>query len=347
MQLETSDSLARPRSKADTDIKIFSTAPQSINVSQEMYIEKVAEAARWSERAGCTGMLIYTDNGIVYAWLVAQIVIQSTTSLCPLVAVQPVYMHPYPVAKMVTSFGYLYKRQIYLNMVAGGFKTDLLALCDDTPHDMRYERLREYTVIIKELLNGSSAVTFSGNFYRVENLRLKPALPPDLFPGIFMSGSSDAGMKTAIALGATAVEYPNLAEEYASGSRTDSGIRVGIIAAETEERAWEIAYDRFPPDRKGQIAHKLAMKVSDSSWHKQLSELDRETGDGPSTYWLWPFKNYKTFCPYLVGSYERVSEEVAKYIKAGFTNFILDIPAEERDVMRARIVFAQASKKAA
>ena len=347
MQLETSDSLAAPRGKADTDIKIFSTAPQSINVSQEMYIEKVAEAARWSERAGCTGMLIYTDNGIVDAWLVAQIVIQSTISLCPLVAVQPVYMHPYSVAKMVTSFGYLYKRQIYLNMVAGGFKTDLLALCDDTPHDMRYERLREYTVIIKELLNGSSAVTFSGNFYRVENLRLKPALPPDLFPGIFMSGSSDAGMKTAIALGATAVEYPNLAEEYTSGSRTDSGIRVGIIAAETEERAWEIAYDRFPPDRKGQIAHKLAMKVSDSSWHKQLSELDRETGDGPSTYWLWPFKNYKTFCPYLVGSFERVSEEVAKYIKAGFTNFILDIPAEERDVMSAGIVFAEAAKKAA
>ena len=143
------------------------------------------------------------------------------------------------------------------------------------------------------------------------------------------------------------MEYPNLAEEYASGSRTDSGIRVGIIAAETEERAWEIAYDRFPPDRKGQIAHKLAMKVSDSSWHKQLSELDRETGDGPSTYWLWPFKNYKTFCPYLVGSYERVSEEVAKYIKAGFTNFILDIPAEERDVMSAGIVFAEAAKKAA
>ncbi len=347
MELETSDSPSMPRMKADPDIKIFSTAPQSLNFSPEIYIERVAEAARWSEKAGCTGMLIYTDNGIVDAWLVAQIVIQSTRSLCPLVAVQPVYMHPYSVAKMVSSFGYLYKRRIYLNMVAGGFKTDLLALCDDTPHDMRYERIREYTAIIKELLDGSSAVTFSGTFYRVENLRLKPPLPPDLFPGIFLSGSSDAGMKTAIALGATAVEYPNPAEEYASGSRGNSGIRVGIIAEETEERAWEIAYERFPADRVGQIAHKLAMKVSDSSWHKQLSELDGEPGVGPSTYWLWPFKNYKTFCPYLVGSYERVSEEVAKYIKAGFTNFILDIPAEERDVMSAGIVFAQAAKKAA
>ena len=80
---------------------------------------------------------------------------------------------------------------------------------------------------------------------------------------------------------------------------------------------------------------------------RAVPELDRETGDGPSTYWLWPFKNYRTFCPYMVGSYERVSEEVAKYIKAGFTNFILDIPAEERDVMSAGIVFAEAAKKAA
>ena len=78
-----------------------------------------------------------------------------------------------------------------------------------------------------------------------------------------------------------------------------------------------------------------------------ISKMCSIPGTGPSTYWLWPFKNYKTFCPYLVGSYERVSEEVAKYIKSGFTNFILDIPAEERDVMSAGIVFAQAAKKAA
>src|SRR5437667_8621755 len=222
-------------SKKELPVKIFSTGRQSVDGPQDTYLERVVEAAKWSEAAGCTGMLVYTDNGIVDAWLVAQIVIENTQTLCPLVATQPVYMHPYSVAKMVTSFAYLYKRKIYLNMVAGGFKTDLLALCDDTPHDMRYERIREYTAIIKELLNGSSAVTFSGTFYRVENLRLKPPLPPDLFPGIFLSCSSDAGMKTAMALGTTAMEYPNPAEEYASGSRNNSGIRVVIITAQTEE----------------------------------------------------------------------------------------------------------------
>jgi alkanesulfonate monooxygenase len=36
---------------------------------------------------------------------------------------------------MVTSFAYLYGRRVFLNMVAGGFRNDLLALADETPHD--------------------------------------------------------------------------------------------------------------------------------------------------------------------------------------------------------------------
>ncbi|HEY2930644.1 MAG TPA: LLM class flavin-dependent oxidoreductase [Acidobacteriota bacterium] len=331
--------------KYDPPVDVFSTAPQSADATPEAYIQKVVNVARWSEEAGCKGILIYTDNRLVDPWLVAQIVIQSTQSLRPLVAIQPIYMHPYSVAKMVSSLAFMYERQIYLNMVAGGFCNDLLALCDETPHDMRYERLREYTTIIKELLSNRSAVTFSGKFYRVENLHLKPALPPHLLPGIFISGSSEAGMATARALGATAIEYPRSGEEYAAreaGDHTNSGIRIGIIAAEDETTAWQLAHERFPPDRKGQITHMMAMKASDSLWHKQLSELDQEIQGQETCYWLWPFKNYKTFCPYLVGSYKKVSEELAKYIKAGFKNFILDIPAEKRDLQTAGIVFTKA-----
>jgi alkanesulfonate monooxygenase len=257
-------------------------------------------------------------------------------------------MHPYSVAKMVSSLAYLYDRQVYLNMVAGGFRNDLLALRDETPHDLRYERLGEYTTIIKELLTGKSATTFSGKFYRVENLLLRPPLPPRLFPGIFLSGSSEAGMATAKALGATAIEYPNPAEEYsaaASAARTNAGIRIGIITDEDEDKAWQTAHERFPADRKGQITHKLAMKVSDSAWHRQLSELDQKAEGQENPYWLWPFKNYKTFCPYLVGSYEQVAEELAKYIKAGFTNFILDIPTQEWDLRSAAIVFRKAGER--
>ena len=65
----------------------------------------------------------------------------------PLIAVQPVYIHPYSVAKLVSSLAFLHGRKVYLNMVAGGFVTDLDALADETDHDERYRRLVEYTTM--------------------------------------------------------------------------------------------------------------------------------------------------------------------------------------------------------
>jgi len=91
-------------------VRIFSTSPQSKDVPRGRYLHEVAEVARWSEDAGCEGILVYTDNSIVDPWLVSQVILQSTARLCPLVATQPAYMHPYAVAKMVASLGHLHQR---------------------------------------------------------------------------------------------------------------------------------------------------------------------------------------------------------------------------------------------
>src|SRR5687767_7123341 len=113
---------------ADDAVRIFSTCPQSKDVPRDRYLQEVVDVARWSEEAGCAGILVYTDNSIVDPWLVSQVILASTARLSPLVAVQPVYMHPYSVAKMLASFGLMYRRRLWLNMVAGGFKNDLIAL---------------------------------------------------------------------------------------------------------------------------------------------------------------------------------------------------------------------------
>ena len=165
----------------DVSLELFATCAQSSDGDRATYSQRVADVARWSEGAGCKGILVYSDNRLVDPWLVSQIIVQNTTRLCPLVAVQPIYMHPYAVAKMVASFGHLYGRRIYLNMVAGGFKNDLVALNDPTPHDKRYDRLIEYTQIIRQLLSETFAVSYEGEFYQVKNLKLTPALPADLF----------------------------------------------------------------------------------------------------------------------------------------------------------------------
>jgi alkanesulfonate monooxygenase len=327
-------------------LKIFSTCPPSLLERPETYLRQVEEIARWSEDAGCEGILVYTDNGQVDPWLVSQVIIEATERLCPLVAVQPVYMPPYSVAKMVTSIAFLRHRRVYLNMVAGGFKNDLAALNDMTPHDERYARLVEYTTVIQSLLRTADPVSLEGRYYKVTNLKLTPSLPADLIPGVFVSGSSDAGMHAARQLGAVAVEYPKPPAEYAAAPPVDgatSGIRIGIIARSEDAAAWSVARARFPEDRKGQLTHQVAMKVSDSSWHRQLSEVAETGSAAENPYWLVPFQNYKTFCPYLVGDYDRVAEDVARYVDAGYRTFILDVPASPDEMRHIGVVFERAA----
>src|SRR5713101_5911474 len=236
----------------DHGLKIFSTCPLSAQAQPGTCIRELQEFARSSENAGYEGILVFTDNGQLDPWLVSQIIIEATERLCPLVAIQPAYMHPYSVAKMITSFAHLYGRRLYLNMVAGGFKNDLLALNDLTPHDERYARLLEYTTVVQSLLRTADPVSFEGRYYKVTNLKLTPPLPPDLAAGVLVSGSSEPGMQAARQLGATAVEYPKPLGEYAAppANGAASGIRIGIIARPEEAAAWSVARARFPEDRK-------------------------------------------------------------------------------------------------
>ena len=323
-------------------LKIFSSCPLAAQAEPERCLREMQEFARASEDAGHEGTLVFTDNSQLDPWLVAQIIIESTKRLCPLVAIQPAYMHPYSVAKMIASFAHLYRRRLYLNMVAGGFKNDLLALNDLTPHDERYARLLEYATVIQSLLRTADPVNFEGRYYKVSNLKLTPPLPVELMPGVLVSGSSEAGMNAARQLRATAVEYPRPAAEYAAAPSAyiaSRGIRIGVIARSEDAQAWSVARARYPEDRKGQLTHQLAMKVSDSSWHRQLSELGKTGAEAENPYWLVPFQNYQAVCPFLVGSYDRVADEVARYVDLGYRTFILDVPASVDEMHHTGAVF--------
>src|SRR5256885_1275374 len=136
-------------------------------------------------------------------------------------------------------------------------------------------------------------------------------------PGLLVSGSSEAGMQAARQLGATAVEYPKPPAEYAAlpaNAAASSGIRIGIITRPQETEAWTVARARYPEDRKGQLTHQLAMKVSDSSWHRQLSELGNTRSAEENPYWLGPFQNYQALCPFFVGRYHPVAGQPARYV---------------------------------
>jgi alkanesulfonate monooxygenase len=333
-------------------VNIYTTCPPSRGFGRSDYLATVAELSRWSDRAGCAGMLVYTDNGLVDPWLVSQVVIRNTEHLNPLVAVQPLYMHPFTAAKMVASIAHMHGRSVHLNMVAGGFVNDLRALGDTTSHDDRYIRLVEYTNIVLATLRDAGPVTFAGRYYSIAQPLLGLDVHPNLVPQVLVSGSSPAGREAARSLGATAVKYPQPPGEEARWMGPDSdaqfGIRIGIIARETCDEAWRVAHARFPEDRQGQITHRMAMAISDSHWHGQLSGGQNPAsgcnGDEPDPYWLLPFRNYKTFCPYLVGSYPQVAVSLAHYMALGARTFILDVPLSEEELVHSRISLEKAQE---
>ena len=80
--------------------------------------------------------------------------------------------------------------------------------------------------------------------------------------------------------------------------------------------------------------------MSDSVWHHQLSGTTEERPSSP--YWMVPFQNYQTNCPYLVGSYDRVAAEVGRYVGLGHRVFILDVPRSADDLLHTRAVFERA-----
>ena len=227
---------------------------------------------------------------------------------------------------------------------------DLLALCDDTAHDDRYTRTVEYTAIIQGLLRGET-VTLDGRWHQVSGLTLTPALPEELMGEVLVSGSSPAGRAAAAELGAVPVRYPQPLDgsEQAEQVEPGSGVRVGIIARETADEAWQVAHERFPTDREGQVAHRMAMAVSDSHWHQQLSAritTDTSLAGEPDPYWLGPFQNYQSFCPYLVGSHDTVAAAVAHYLDQGTDLFVLDIPPSAEELEHAGVAFARAQEVA-
>lgn len=328
------------------NIDLFTTTPQSVEFSRYQFLHELKRISWQSEKYGYKGILVYSDNRLADPWMMTGIILGETTKLLPMIAIQPMYMHPYTVAKKIASIGLIYDRKIALNLVSGGFVNDLTAMGDFTPHDNRYDRLAEYTEIIQLLLTSDKAVTYKGEFYDIKNLKLQPVLPEHLQPEYYLSGSSDMARKTAARLGAKLIEYPEPTADYIDSGRTNGngirGIRVGVLARDTHEKAWDDARVRFPKTRIGELSHQMAEKISDSEWHKTLSDQNEYDLCGESVYWLGPFKHYHTFCPYLVGDYEEVARALRGYLQIGCTTCILDIPVSEIDLQSTLQVFNKA-----
>jgi alkanesulfonate monooxygenase len=327
---------------ADDAIEVFTISPRTTN--QVLYWKDIQAVARLSQKYDCTGVLIFTGNDVyVDPWIVAHQVMNETETLCPLVAVNPVYMHPFTAAKMISSLAYLYKRKVYLNLVTGTALSYLEALGDGLSHDERYDRLQEYVQIISLLLRGPGLVSFAGKHYQVSDLLLLPAVPESLFPGFLVAGQSEAAQRICAAVGGVGMQMlkPQL-EQAVNGQ---SGIHFGIVTRDQEQKAWEAARRLYPEDAEGQEILEFSMANTDSVWKRHLKGISDAAQPLPPNYWLTPFRNLKADCPYVVGDYEYVAGLIVSLIERGIRTFILEIPPHEQEFYHIDMAFKAAASR--
>ncbi len=303
----------------------------------------MANVARWTEAAGLRGLLVFTDNSEIDPWAAAQFLVERTRQLVPLVAAQPMYMHPYNAARMVSSIAHLYGRRVDLNLVTGGSRPDFQAVGCELGHDERYHRLVEFARVVGGLLEGPGPVTHHGVYYRLDGAQLRPAMVPELLPRYYLAGSSPASAAAAGALGVARLSYPRRPDEYPAGSPlSGSGIRLGIIARDTGDEAWRVAWSRYPRDRLGEVSGRLAARGAEPQWWHALMSAAREQHGAVETYWLYPFQSAKAYCPFLVGSHAEVGAILSRYLALGVTTVILAAPRVAADLYHARLALDQA-----
>ncbi|MFJ8434748.1 LLM class flavin-dependent oxidoreductase [Kitasatospora sp. NPDC094019] len=328
--------------------------PESASRQREFeqdYLTRLRAAGVACERAGWSGILVPHNLHEVDPWLIAGQLGAATEALVPLVAVQPSSLPPHTAAAMAAAYATLYGRPLHFNLVAGARDDELRRTGDRLDHDERYERMREYGLVLRALLRGEEVDT-EGRFYSYRRFRLEPR--PEVLSRckLFVAGSSPASIAVARDVADVVVTHPARFPEWeetflkpllAGGYTGELGIRIGIVAAQAREDAWATAGERFPETWQGR-QETLLKTVSQNSWSRRLA-VDavaeaaggKEPDEEPDVYWLGAFRSGHASAPFLVGSHEDVGARLAEYLRAGVGHVLLNGSYEDdhADINRA------------
>jgi alkanesulfonate monooxygenase len=313
---------------AKAKLRIFPAV--SRNRDPAKYVEELMRIAHFSDRNGFSGILLFAGNDVfVEPWSMAQHILAHTQRSSPLIAVNPIYMHPFTAAKLVSSFALLYGRKVYLNMITGTATSDLHGLGDDHSHESRYSRLGEFISLVRELLTSARPVNFRGQFYTTNHLQLRPRLPAALMPEFLIAGQSDDARRISTEMQCLMMQMlpPNLDEGIKA-----PGLNFGIFARKERDQARRAAKLRFRDRAEDRELLKLTMENTDSVWKRRLNEAGQNGELHENGYWLLPFLTFQADCPYLVGSYAEIGAKLRSFAEKTVGTIILDVVADEQEL---------------
>ena len=309
------------------------------------YVDYLSQVARAAEIAGFDGALVPTSPMSEQAWIVAAALARETKRLRFLVAHQAGYTEPHFAVQIAATLQRVSHGRLDINFITGADSKSQRTIGDFFDHDSRYERTGEFLDVFRKYWQ-EGPFDYQSDLYRFEGAGLQGPLKKAPIPGFYLVGSSEPAIRVAarhadvylmwaepLAGNQEMIErVKRAATEAGRGDQVRFGIRVDIIARETEKDAWDEVRRLFATATNAKPFsgaagkrgpnHESAGALRQWALHKGNATDFDSLIVGPN---LWAGMSILRGGPScgLIGSYEQVAERLTEYIDIGASSFIL------------------------
>jgi alkanesulfonate monooxygenase len=287
---------------------------------------------REAEQGGIDSVLVDISSGKPDSTVLAMALAASTERLKFMVAHRPGLMSPTLFTQQVNTFSTLASGRITLNMVAGHSSTEQQTYGDGVDHDARYERMKEYLTICTRFWSGNGAVNFKGQYYQIEDGRLKTAFmaPDRRVPEIYIGGGSAKAREVASEFADCWLRFADTPENVALDaaavlqSQTEVGLRLSCIVRPTRREAIDAARSLLegPTIQRRRRSEAAFVKASDAESMRRASDLGEREWLTPRL-WTGAVQAFGASGISMVGTPDEVTDEILRFKEAGVSQFIL------------------------
>ncbi len=255
-----------------------------------------------------------------------------------LIAVRPGMFDAAMYAKMVSTAQNLFPGRVRVNIVTGSSPAENAMYGDFEPHEQRYERTREFMMILRKLWTQEGALEYQSARYHYAGtiLEPKPAQPIPLYFG----GASEPAMRIAAELADCYLLWGEPFEmlktriarikelELEFGRTLKIGLRTHVVVRETEEEAIAAAnrmISKIDPKVRENFMKSYA-KVDSTGQGNQIKILQSALAKGDlfiePHLWAGVGMARSGVGVAIVGSPEQVAAKIRGYQDIGIDTFI-------------------------
>lgn len=299
------------------------------------YLTQVAQAA---ESLGYTGALIPVGKNCEEPWVVAGALVARTQRLKFLIAQRSAGVSPTFAARLAATLDRLSGGRIAINAVTGADPQELAGDGVYLSHDDRYALTDEFLEIWRSVLRGEK-VTYHGRHIKVDDASIlfNPVTTPH--PPVFFSGSSEPAIDIAARHADVYLTFGEPVDQVkakiesiraraaAVGRSIRFGVRLHVIARETESEAWQEAarlISKIKPEDIERAQAKLGNLESVGQARMQsLHQGDPEKLVIAPNLWAGIGLVRGNAGTALVGSGEAIAERLKEYQALGVDTFVL------------------------